>query len=457
MGDPQYAPRRLDVVAEPVGGSSFRRRQPPEAGVQAVAMSGIKAGTIVFVGIGIANLANYAFHLLTARYLGPSAYGDVATLSAIGNVLTLPLIGVQFFVARHVASRLSAGKTINDRNYVSGFASTMLLVGGAIAVVLLACLPAIRSAVSVHSVAAVAYTVLLVVPSFLAPVLLGAIQGSQRFIVLATAMAVPPVLRIGLVGAALHGGLGVAGAMGATLVTAVVAVGIPIIALRHALLATTSWRPTLPRREVRALLPVVAGMLAITCLSTDDLVAAKVALGAHEAGLYGAASLIGRLILYVPVAIVTVLIPKVSARVSSDRRTEELGTQSFVVTALFCIGVSLVYVAVPTLIVRIAYGTKYDGSARLLWMFAVAMTLYALLNVLLAYRLGHQETATSWVLLGAVVIQAVAFAAFHSSARELLTVSIATGAVALVVAIYGPSERSPASVRERLRSVRAER
>jgi O-antigen/teichoic acid export membrane protein len=415
-------------------------------------MSGIRAGTVVFVGIGIANLANYVFHLLAGRYLGPASYGDVATLSAIGNVLTLPLVGVQFFVARHVASRLSAGYGVNDRSYVTGFAAAMLIAGGAVTVGLLAFLPLIRDAVSVSSSAAVAFTLLVAAPSFVVPVLLGAIQGSQRFVVLATAVAVPPLLRIGLVGVALHADLGVAGAMGATLAATVVAVVIPLVALRHALASSASWRPRLPRSEARALLPVVVGMLAITCLTTDDLVAAKVALGAHEAGLYGAGSLIGRLILYVPFAIVTVLVPKVSARVSSDSRTQELGTQSFLATAVFCLGMSVAYAAVPQLIVRIAYGAKFDGSAQLLWMFAIAMTIYALINVLLAFRLGHHETATSWVLLGGVFVQALAFAAFHSSPRQLLWVSIVIGVVLLVITVFGPSERSPASLRERVRT-----
>jgi len=54
----------------------------------------------------------------------------------------------------------------------------------------------------------------------------------------------------------------------------------------------------------------VLGMLAITCLTIDDLVAAKATFSAHEAGLYGADSLIGRVVLYLPLAIVTVLLPR---------------------------------------------------------------------------------------------------------------------------------------------------
>ncbi len=65
--------------------------------------------------------------------------------------------------------------------------------------------------------------------------------------------------------------------------------------------------------------PSSRGRWRVTCLTTDDLVAAKVVFSSHEAGLYGAASLIGRVILYLPLAIVTVLLPDVSARVSEGK------------------------------------------------------------------------------------------------------------------------------------------
>ncbi len=78
-------------------------------------------------------------------------------------------------------------------------------------------------------------------------------------------------------------------------------------------------------------------MLAITLLTTDDLVAAKVAFTPHEAGLYGGASLIGRVILYLPVAIVTVLLPSVSARVSAGHSTRSLLTNSLLATGAVCV------------------------------------------------------------------------------------------------------------------------
>jgi hypothetical protein len=67
-------------------------------------MRGVHAGVIVFLGIAAANLGNYAFHLISARWLGPTDYGDVASLVALAGLISLPLGGVQVLVARRVAA-----------------------------------------------------------------------------------------------------------------------------------------------------------------------------------------------------------------------------------------------------------------------------------------------------------------------------------------------------------------
>lgn len=65
----------------------------------------VHAGAIIFAGIAAANVGNYAFHLLFARTLGPSAYGDVASLVALAGLISLPLGGAQVMVARSRTSR----------------------------------------------------------------------------------------------------------------------------------------------------------------------------------------------------------------------------------------------------------------------------------------------------------------------------------------------------------------
>jgi O-antigen/teichoic acid export membrane protein len=410
-------------------------------------LSGVRASLVVFVGVGLVNVANYGFHTLSARELGPANYADVATLTAINGIITLPLAGAQAFVARHVAKSRAAGRLLNDDGYVTGYGGAVLLAGVALTVALLATAPLAREAFGIHQLTAVVLTMLLTVPAFVVPVLVGAIQGTQRFTLYAVAIALPAASRVVLAALALALGLGVSGVMGATLLAGLLALVIPLMALRGRLGGLASWRPRLPRRELIELLPVVGGMLAVACLSTDDLVAAKVTFSAHEAGLYSSASLVGRLILYLPAAIVTVLLPKVSARASADGSTRRIFLRSFIATTAFCLLATAALAARPDLIMRVAFGTRYAGAGPLLWMFGVAMTIYALLSVLLAYRVGHGETGTCWLLLAGTIVQAAAFVGFHASPRELLTVSIACGGVLLVLALAGPTSRSPSSLR----------
>jgi O-antigen/teichoic acid export membrane protein len=416
-----------------------------------VSRTTLRSGVIVFIGVGVANVGGYLFHLVSARSLGPDSYGDVATLAAVIGVVTLPLSGAQVFIARHVASGRGKSRSLNDANYVTGFGGAMLTAGSVLATVLLVLSPVIQRVLGIQSLMAVVIAILVVIPSFLAPVLIGAVQGQQRFVLLASALAIPAVARVAAAAVALAVGFGVAGTMGATFVAALVALAIPLVTLRHGLAPLRTWRPRLSRTDALAVLPVVAGTLAITCLTTDDLVAAKVVFTSHEAGLYGAASLIGRVILYLPLAIVTVLLPDVSTRVSEGRDTSSLLIRSLLATAALCLAFGAVYVVLPHLIVRVAVGSSYSGSSSLLWMFAVAMTLYSLLNVILFYRLGHGETRICWVLLGGAVVQGAIYAAFHSTPQELLAASIATGAVLLAVTAAGVQSLRPTALRHRIR------
>jgi O-antigen/teichoic acid export membrane protein len=396
-------------------------------------ISGLRAGVIVFAGIGFANLGNYVFNLLSARSLGPSSYGDVATLTALTGIVGLPLGGAQIFVARHVAALAVRDRPLNDDGYVSAFAGACIVAGIGLTVFLLALSPVIQRALSIHSLWAVVFTVAFTTPAFLSPALLGAAQGRQRFFLLAVAIGGPPLVRIVLVAVFLTAGFGATGAMAATFVASLIGVGVVIVPLRNALAPIRAWRPRMSRRDLIALLPVIGGLLATTALSSDDLVVAKAFFSSHEAGIYGSASLIGRIILYLPAAIVTVLLPKVSARAAENRDTSDILVQSLAVTAAFCVAVTILYAVAPHTIVRIAFGAKYDASGPLLWMFGIAMSTFALLNVLLTYQLGHGQSRTSWLLLGGAVVQALLFTAFHASPRELLACSIVVGATLFVL------------------------
>lgn len=391
-------------------------------------MGGLHAGAIVFVGLAGGTLGNYLFHLVSGRILGPADYGDLASLLVLAGLVALPFTGAQFAVAQYTA-RFRAeddARGIGDvyRQTLTG----SLLVGTAIAAVLGAVSIYVQRALNVDSLAAILLTAALTIPAVAAPVVWGVVQGLERFVLYAFVQAAGPALRILLLVPLLAVGLEVDGAMAATLVGTLAFVLIPLWLTRKSIATRRRGRAVEWREAGGFLLPVMLGILAITSLTTVDVVVAKLALPDRDAGVYGAASLVGRVILYLPAAIATVLLPKVSARATLRRETSDVLKKSLFAAAGLCAAGTVVYAAAPELVMSIAFGEEYVGARDYLWLFAVAMTGFALLNVLLTYEIAHRRFGLSWLLAVGAVAQIAAFAVFHASPQQLLAVSIAVAA-----------------------------
>ena len=379
------------------------------------------------------NAGNYLFPRHSGARTGPARYGDSATLVILAGLISLPLSGVQIWVARHVAEYEST----DDRDAVHWFVRRVGLllaaIGSTVTVVLLALVYPIQHALAIASPAAVALAALTAFPAIVSPVTWGLAQGLQRFTLVAVIYASGPVARIGLMIVAFSIGLHVGGAMLATFGSMMLALLLPLWILRE-------WfRPAAARGglidrwgAMRSLLPVMVGLLAITVLTSVDVVVAKVAFTDHAAGIYGSASLIGRVILYLPAAIITVLLPRVAARTAKNEDSLDILFKSVAATAAFCVVGIVVYAIGGETIVQLAFGAKYAAAAPLLWRFAVAMGGYAVLNVLLIYHLARDQPRMSWLLAGGAVAQAVAFRSIHGSARDLIAVDVVVAAVLLI-------------------------
>lgn len=412
-------------VAEPDG----QRRDTPER------MSGARAGLIVFIGIGVANFGNYLFQLIAARALGPGQYGDLAALMAVAALITLPLGGIQAAVAREVATHEAEQRHALAVARIRRALGIALGTGAIVAALLILSSGLVQRLLDIASLPAVVMTMALVVPAFLMPVLVGWLQGGQRFGLLSLTLSVGPLIRIALLAVVVTAGWGVAGAVGATLVAGAAALVIPLRALR----GNAGHKRPRPSGQfdwtkgLRRSFPVVMGLLALTALSTIDVVVANITLDGDQAGIYSSASLIARVILYLSAAIVTVLLPKVSERSALELDTRAILSASLLVTAALAAVATLIYTLFSSTIVSLTVGAEFADAAPLLWIFALAMSGFALLNVLLFNDLGHGGTSMVKLLLVGTAGQLCGYAIFHNSVWQLVTVSAVSAAVLLLV------------------------
>jgi O-antigen/teichoic acid export membrane protein len=402
-------------------------------------MRGTTAGAVVLVGLVAANGGNAVFHLIAARSLGPSKYSDLVTLVAIVGLLAFPLGGVQFAIAQRTAQWAArADRHAIGHLYRRGLVWS-LMAGAALFVVVAVCSGPIQRGLHVGSRTAVILMGATLVPTIVSPMVLGLAQGLERFLLFSFGQVVGPVARIAFLLPLIVLGAGVPGALGATFGGSLVAVVVPVLVL-----AAWAQRPpesAIPHPGTQsaslwgALGISVGGILGLTALTSLDVVVAKLSLTSHVAGLYGAASLVGRLILFLPSAVAFVLVPKVSSRSATGRDTRALIRPSLVITGVLCLALTAAFSVAPRLLLDASFGAKYEDAHSWIWLFGIEMTCFALANVAFAYDLGRGRARGAWLLCGAAVVELIGYIPFHDSPRQLLYVNIATGALLLVA--YG--------------------
>jgi O-antigen/teichoic acid export membrane protein len=399
------------------------------------ASQGIRAGILLSLATLVLNGAAYLYNVACIRYLGPRVYGDVAAMLALGALVTLPLGSIQSLIAREVAQLPAgqfAGRLLRRATRIgSGVGFGLLVIG-------IVLIDPIRHGLNVDS-RAIVFAGLSAIPfAVIAGVLYGFLQGALRFTPLGIAYGVSGSARPVLVTPALLLGLGATGALAVNTIAGLLAVAIAAYALRDlwSLGAQIEETPPLDRRQMAVML---VGSLAFASLTNVDILLAAFFLPGDVAGIYAAAALVGKAVLFLPSAVVTVLLPKAASRAAVGIASGRILLASAGVTIVLSLAATAVVALIPESLLVWAFGPDFRESTALLGWFGLAMTAAALVNVYLSVYFAERDARFPLLVLGAAVAQIVAVSLWHPNPRGIILVTLAcAGAVLLVHEVAFP-------------------
>lgn len=171
-------------------------------------------------------------------------------------------------------------------------------------------------------------------------------------------------------------------------------------------------------------------------MGSADVVLVKHFFDPHAAGLYAAASLGGKILLYLVGFISTVLLPQAADRHARGAQTREVLAASlvmFAVVALFGLAV-FHYFGIDVL--HALVGRAFDAAAPLLVAYGSAMVLLALTNALTYYGIATHRLAFTAPLLICTFGTLGAIGVFHPSLGTVVEIMVVGNAVAaLAVAV----------------------
>jgi O-antigen/teichoic acid export membrane protein len=368
-----------------------------------------------------ANVVNYASSLVFSRLLEPVGFGELTSLLALSVVLTVPLGAAQTVVAERIAVAQTAGDETRVRyliRYALGHVGALAVAVGLLYVL---SIPLLIELLGIRQPGPAIALVPLVVLTFMSPVIMGVLQGMERFaafgiLLFATAASrllfgVPWVMAGGGAGGAIAGQ-----ALGLGVVT-----GVVLWTYRRWLQPRggRAARSGMKRRIDLPALSASGAFIGFALLSNLDLVLARVFLDSHEAGIYAAITTVAKVVLFLPSAIAVVMVPRAArSHAATGESGRELRVSAGLVGAAACAVAAPALVA-PGLVVDLMFGGGYERAVDGVLPALVSGAALALLYLLATYSVTIRDRRWVLLIVTGVAAQAVAISLFHDSAVEV--------------------------------------
>lgn len=387
----------------------------------------IVSGSVVLLsGSGLTMVINLLYNIAVARFLGTRGYGHATVIYTILTLLSAITLSFQIVATKLIAQQPSEeGKAAVYRFFHRGAWGCGILV--TLALVLFAApiadylnLPS-SSLIAIISIGAGFYIPL--------GVRRGYIQGTCGFRALAMNMILEQGVRLGGSLLMIFAGTGLAGVIAANSAAEAVAY-LSIRFKLHGHARNPLLRSYVLRETGQATVFFAGQMLISNC----GIVLVNHFFDAHDAGLYAAVAMVGRVIFSFSQAVVNSTFPLVAGTGDEERRDLRVIATSLMLVLGVGAAISIGLCIAPAALWTHLFGADFAVAGRynlpyLLAVYALATVIYSLGAVIITFEMSYKIANTSWVQLAFSGVLIAAICTFHSSLREVVLVQLALMAV----------------------------
>jgi O-antigen/teichoic acid export membrane protein len=406
------------------------------------ASSMVRHGALIFAATLFMNVGGFVFHAIASRALGVERYGQLYALISACTDAALP-IGLAAPVIARFAAEFAA---LHDESHMRAMTADVARLFGLVGAVCFAL--SLGLAVPVGEFLRVPVWSIPIVGLIAAAILLSyslraVAQGMQAFNAYAGSVVAEGAFKVVALLALLSLGLGFAGSLLGFLggIVAGLAAIAGLLVRRYAGVAPSALRYDW-RRIVLSGAGAASLTIAATLIGTGDVLLVKHYFDAAQAGLYSAASLGGKIVMYFVGFIPIVLLPQATDRHVRGEKTRQTLFVALGLFAVIAVGGILGMKFFGLVVLHALVGHAFDAANHLLVGYTVAMLLLALIGLLGSYGLATHRLAFTVPLLAGTLGTLLSLIAFHATLGQVVEVLVAgmattSAAVAAALAIQG--------------------
>lgn len=344
---------------------------------------------LVLVGVITTGTLNYLYQIFMGRFLTPEEFGAFGALFAFFYFATMMASTVNTSVTKHIAECVATNQMGKVRNLVRRLLAWMGVIGGVFFLVFAMARYEIAQFLRVENTLLVMAVGAGVIVLLTLPVTLGTFKGMQRFRAYVATNVLNASAKLFLGMTLVFVGFGILGALGAVAVGALIAFAVSVSHMRG-IVGRVDWDGAAEVRPIfRFAAPVALVTLAVVVPGNVDVVFMKHFADGLTTGLYTGVSVLGRIILFLPLAFVTVLFPKVASRRATGAGSRDLLVKAFAATLLLVLVLFLPFALAPEFVIGSLLGANYVLGAVWLPWYGAALGVFSLAYVLVHYDLAR--------------------------------------------------------------------
>lgn len=408
----------------------------------------VRNSTIFFAGSMIANVFNYAFHFSLGRMVSIETYGSLQSLLALLSIVSVPAVALEMIATKHAAIALAHDDKKLGVHLLSVLNRNIFRYGWPFLVIGILASPLIGSFLNIHDWVALVFVWVLAILTFFSSVSIGVLSGWQDFGAINLSGIVSAVTKfaIGIFFAWI--GFGVDGIFFGVVLAMVIGYSVSVRSLWRrlgyeqngsALLTSETNDSSFSFPSMREYVSTAfLGTLGLAILGNIDVVFAKHALSPDEAGMYGALSVVSKVIFFVTGALATVLFSMSAESFEKNGRklvNISVFRAAFLLALVAVVVAVLCYFILPSFILSIFFGKTYQSASPMLGWFGLSAGLYALTNVAFQQLLSVRDTIAVRWLLGIAALEFIVILLFGSNFRSIIFIVIAIQALSLVASL----------------------
>lgn len=394
----------------------------------------ISGTALVFIGSITGNILAFLLNLFLARSLTYADYGIFATLSSFITLASLPANSINTIIVKFATRFFSRNETEKAEAFYKESARLIFLVGIMIFIGFAVVAIPLKNFLHIDNAWYILLVGLNVAFLYFMTLNGGFLQSLLKFAYISFLNVAGNLTKLLLGILLVFMGFGAFGGLWGIFAMSFIGFTLGFLPLRFLFQIKTSRKEVIPKKEILSYaIPASIAVLALTSLTSIDVILVKHFFSAHEAGFYAGLSLIGKVIFYFTAPIPLVMFPLIVKRHSVGKNYVNLLYLALFLVFVPSFAVTIFYFLFPTFVVNMFLGGReYQEIAQYLGIYGIFITIFSMLNVCVNFFLSIGNIkATSIVIFGAI-LQIILLAQFHANFAQIIQISTAVCFMVLV-------------------------